>query len=464
MSEQPWRPVLPRQSGRLYQAIADAIAADVASGRLREGDRLPPQRDLADALQISLGTVTRAYAAAERRGLIHGEGRRGTIVGPAADPQTALAALAGAPVEGNIDFGANYPIYALDPPLPPALRSIARRADADRLLRYPPPEGLPQHREIGAAWMAAQGFEVSADDVIVTAGAQHAIAATLAALLSPGDLLLAEEVTYPGAIAAAHAIGASVRPVPVDDGGIDPDALDGLCRKHRPRALYCIPTLHNPTTITLSSDRKRAIAALASTHGFFVIEDEIHRALVRRPPPPFRRLCPDRAVSISSVSKVVAGGLRLGFLAGPADLRPALLQGVHATLFAASPLIAEVFATWWRDGTAARTIDAKRKEARARQQIAAQILDPVPGLSFARAESPYLWLRLDAPWHPAVLVARAQQQRVKLLPPETFAVDPGRAPRALRLSLGAPEDRAQMQAGLEIIAAIASGGPRPIVL
>ncbi len=439
---------------KLYQAIAKRFEANIASGKLHSGARLPPQRELADQLGVSLGTVTRAYAELEKKGLISGHGRRGTFVG-SDDGDTSLSSLVSPDATGHteIDLGGNYPPTALDPPLAPALQSIANQPsgqhEIQKLLHYAPTAGWPEHRSVGAAWIEAQGVNVDRDDVIVTAGAQHGIATVLSSMLSSGDTLFVGELTYPGVLAVAAMLGITVQSIPMDEEGIDPDALAARCRKHRPRALYCVPTLQNPTTVTMPASRKRRIAELAMDHDFWILEDEIHRLLVPRPPPAFYTLCPSHSFFISSVSKVVAGGLRLGFLAGPEHAR--LLTGLNATMFSTSALNAEIFARWWERGVAMNTVRAKRNEAKARHRIARRILGTLPG-TLRGSCSYHLWLELPPSISAHRLIARSAERGVRLLPPETFAADHKTAPNALRLCLGAVRTRAELERGLEIIA------------
>ena len=330
---------------------------------------------------VSLGSVTRAYAALEQRGLIRGEGRRGTFV--RASPEDALGALATEP--GAVDLGRNVPPAEGDPSIQAALRGIANGSPG-RLLRYPPTAGWRDHREVGAEWLNAQGIPAESGDVVVTSGAQHGILIVLSALLSAGDVLYVGEVTYPGVLAAAASLGIQVKSVPMDEGGIVPSALAELCQKQPGRALYCIPTLQNPTTAVLSAERKHAIVEIARGSGLWLIEDEIHRMLVRRAPPSFYELWPERAFLISSVSKVVAGGLRVGFLLGPERHR--LLAAVNATIFGGTGLAADVFAKLWADGHRDAGGGSPPKRGGSSTAACAQDAHERPGDAARTSESP----------------------------------------------------------------------------
>jgi len=169
-----WTPVLSDTDLPAYRAIADALASDVREGRLAPGDRLPTQRELAELLEVSIGTVTRAYTEAERRGLVSAEVGRGTFVRNL-ELEGVLSGQPGDAAGGIIDLSLSYPIESENPDLAAALRVIADRADVSQLLRYEAPRASERHVNAGVAWLRACGLTVSPDVVSITVGAQHAI-------------------------------------------------------------------------------------------------------------------------------------------------------------------------------------------------------------------------------------------------------------------------------------------------
>src|SRR6266545_7156005 len=175
-----WTPDLRQRSGPRYLAIAEALAEDAGGGRLRPGTRLPTHRDLADRLGVTVGTITRAYAEATRRGLVTGEVGRGTFVRARARP----AAMAEGPEAGLIDLSANLPPAAAvkqeAATLARTLAALARRKDLGRLLAYPPEGGAREHRAAGAEWIRRGGFATTVERVLVTSGSQHGMTAVFA--------------------------------------------------------------------------------------------------------------------------------------------------------------------------------------------------------------------------------------------------------------------------------------------
>jgi len=451
-----WRPAIGDAEPTLYLSIARALALDVARGRLKPGDQLPPQRELADTLGVALGTVTRAYSEAERRGLVRGQGRRGTVVsgGP---PRPGLSSLVDA--GGPIDLAANYPAPSLDPDLGAALKRVARRSDIGELLRYPPSAGLLRHREALAAWLREQGVPAGADDLVMTAGAQHGIWVAMAAIARAGDEVACESLTFPGVRSVADSLGVKLLPVALDEHGLLPDAFEQLCRGRAVRGLYTIPSLHNPTSACLTAERRRDVARIAEAYDVLLIEDDLHRPLVAAPPAPLAALAPERTLFVSSASKSIAGGLRVGCVLAPRRLRDAVVQAVQASTIACPALNAEILAGWLEDGTARDTIAARVREARARQQQARRSLGDTGCRLLSRPESYCVWLELPEVWHRDRLAQEAQRRGVAVAPADLFAVDVRRTPNAVRLALSAPPSRQTLAHGLSILAELLAGLP-----
>ena len=445
-----WTPELTERAGPRYRAIADALADDVKGGRLKEGARLPTHRDLAAALRVTVGTVSRAYAEAERRGLVKGEVGRGTFVrrdhGEPLDFGMRLRE------EGSvIDLSLNFPIgEADDRLLRSTLVAVAKDPRLGRLIEYLPHAGLLRHREAGAAWVNRAGLETRPEEVIVCNGGQHALAIALIALASPGDVVLAEAVTYPVFKTLAALLHLKIVGLPLDDQGLRPDAFEAACKAGAPKILYCVPTIQNPTATVLPKARRKKIAAIARAHDVTILEDDIYGLLPRERPLPLAHHAPDRTVFISSLSKTVAPGLRIGFMAASRALTDRMIPALCATTWMASPLMAELAARLIEDGTADAILERKRKEAAARQAIAAKILPGSPGPG-AHPLSYHLWLPLPEPWRGTEFADRARQRGVAVNPGEVFAAGGVKPPAAVRVCLGAARSRDQLEKGLRIL-------------
>ncbi len=460
MSE-AWSPDIKKANVPIYLAILTALERDIVSGTLRPGDRLPTHRELANQLELAIGTVTKAYREAERRGLINGDGRRGTFVaGLAHQPKTPHHSLH--QESGFIDLSPYFPPAETDPDLRHALAELSRR-EVNHLIHYTGPRGYARHRATGAQWVGTLGLSTDEDAVIVTAGAQHAILITLLALAQRGDVIATARHTYTGVKWVAELLGLKLVGVKSDRDGLLPDAFESCCQKHKVKFLYCIPSLDNPTNAILSESRNRALAETAEKYGVEIIEDEINRRLLADPPPLISSIAPGRTFLIASLAKVVAGGLRVCYLVAPEKNREKLYKAVLATTLMVSPLAAELASLWISDGTAERSVVRKRVEAERRNAIAVETLKD---LEYSGHPSSYfLWLKLPERWHPGEFAAEAHRTGVIVAPSDIFAVDPGDIDRAVRICLGGNTSIENLERGLRLIASILQGtaGPKSVV-
>ncbi len=457
-----WKPDLPEDSKARYAAIANALAHDIASGRLPSGERLPTHRELADALGIAIGTVTRAYAEAERRGLVRGEVGRGTFVGP---PPLDVTSLARGARRGTaiIDLSLNVSIEGVAPDLAGALRKLTKRADVGELLRYQPHAGVARHRAAGAAWAARYGVTATPEQVLVCAGAQHAMLTIFSALARPGDRVLTEALTYPGMKALANLLHLTLEGVAMDAEGLRLDALEEALGRSGAKFLYCMPTIHNPTGSVLSAARRQAIAELARAHDVAIIEDDVHRFLAPEAPPPLAHFAPERTYHIAGTSKAIAGGLRVAFVTVPRATVEHIERSIWATTWMAAPITAEIAATWIEDGTADRIAAAQRREATARQAVARSVLGGL--VRDTHPHALHLWLELPDPWRGESFARAALERGVAIAPAEVFAVGRGAVPHAVRLGLGAARDRSELERALGILRdTLADGATGPSIV
>ena len=449
----------------VYLGIARALEADIRAGRLAAGARLPTHRELADRLGVNVGTVSRAYAECERGGWIRGEVGRGTFVrgAPASGPDDRFGRAVPGGRDAPVDLGLNYPVEDPAPDLAVALRALAAEVEAGRpadFLGYGGPEGAPADREAGRAALALHGVAAAADRVVIASGAQHGLSTVLAAVCRPGDAVAAESLTYPGLRAAAESRGLRLVAVEMDEEGARPEAFEAACASARPRVFYLSPTLQNPTTATLSAERREEICEIAERHGVFLVEDDIHRMLAPDPPPALAAIAPGRVVHVASLSKCLAPALRVAYLAVPEALLERVVDQVWASIWTSSPLTAALASGWVRDGTFARVAVGRRAEAAARQQLAADVLSGLPeGFRPRGAPTAYhLWLSLPEPWNATAFASASRERGVVVTPADAFHLGPGAAPAAVRISLSCAPDRAELDRGLRAVVEAAHRG------
>jgi DNA-binding transcriptional MocR family regulator len=451
-----WKPELP-EGKPLYLAIADALAADIAAGTLKPGEKLPPQRELAWALKVTLGTVTRAYKEAEIRGLLAGEVGRGSYVRQKTSMGEALNLSAD--VSDAIDFSQSVPppIHAKSE-FDAALEHVMRQPSRLDLLDYMQPEGHALHRAMGAAWLARSSIKVSEAEVIVTAGAHMGLIACLSTILEPGEALLAENLNYPSLKPTARTLGLTVVPLDMDEEGLSIDQLAQAARLGESKCLYIVPTLQNPTTSTLSRARREAIVEIARRHNLTIIEDDIFRLLDDRlQPPTLYELAPERTWHITSLSKTLAPGLRIGFVATPPGRSDLFRNQQRVASGRAIGLTAEMARYWMETDIAANLLKRIQSELAIRRGIFQECF---AGVSY-RCEpgAPCAWLPLPGQWSGGRFANALRARHIKVSPGSVFALGNRAEDRAIRIAFGHPQSRDDMRRGLAVIRALLEEAP-----
>jgi DNA-binding transcriptional MocR family regulator len=451
-----WRPEILSGPQPVYARIVEALERDVAEGKLAEGARLPPHRDLAFRLGVGVGTVTRAYVEAERRGLIVGHVGRGSFIrsreaaNPFAEPAHG----------GLIDLARNMPPAAASArEIGEALARLRSRPDLEDCARYGPAEGLERVRRAGAAWLLRRhGLERGAQDLIQCGGAQQAVALAFGAVCRPGDTVLCESSTFLGIKLAAEFLSCALHGVAMDEEGLSPDALDRAAARTSARAVIVQPTLHNPTTRTMPLSRRLDLIEVARRRDLTIIEDTAYEAYAdpTTRPASLADLAPERTVYIFTLSKALATGLRLGFIVPPdPGRRGGVLRGVRALGHSPPGLEGLVFAHWVEDGAADAIADRIVVEAGARLDLARRILGSsleAPG----SPHSPHVWLPMPA-LQAERLASRAFRHGVEVTPPDAPAAPPCEV-SGVRLCLGAAPDRRQLEQALTTVASLLGDG------
>ncbi|AWQ53998.1 TPA: PLP-dependent aminotransferase family protein [Klebsiella pneumoniae] len=416
-----------------YKAVVDRYAQAIRSGQLPAGTRLPTHRTLAAGERISLATATRVYRELEEMGLVSGETGRGTFVrdlslppGHGVDQQVVAADV--------VDLNFNYPsLPDQGDALREALRQLAMAGDIDSHLRYQPHAGRLAERDIIARHLTCQHFAPDAENVLIVNGAQHGLAVTVMGLLRPGDVVAVDALTYSGFKALAALYHLELAAIPCRPEGPDLQALHTLCQQRRVRAVYTMPTLHNPLGWVLNTGQRQALADLARQHDLLIIEDAAYARLVSHPPRPVVSYAPERTVYVTGFSKNIATGLRVGVVISPPRYRPEIERAIRATTWNTPTLISSLICAWIEDGTVARFETQKRQDARQRQQVAREVLCGLPVVS--HPDSYFVWLPLGEESRADRLANALMERRISVSTAEPFCVS-ATIPQALRIALG----------------------------
>ncbi|WP_246258347.1 PLP-dependent aminotransferase family protein [Amycolatopsis anabasis] len=416
-----------------YRLIADELAGDIAAGRLRPGDRLPPQRQFARRRGIAGSTASRVYGELVRRGLAVGEVGRGTFIRAAERPPEPALAEPGA---ARVDLELNFSVLPDQPDL--VARSLAGLLRPDRLGAALLPvsvTGTPAAREAATALLTRTGWAPDPDRLLFAGNGRQAIAAAIATLVPVGERLGVEALTYPVVKGIAARLGVTLVPIAVDERGLLPEALTAAHRAAPLRAVYLQPTLHNPLGSTMPESRRAELAETLRVLDLPAIEDTIY-AFLDDALPPLAAFAPERTVLADGLSKRLAPGLSLGFVAPPADLTDRVAAALRSGTWTASHFALDAATCWMSDGTASTVQDAKRRDAAARQEI---VRERLTGFGIrADPHAYHCWWELPEPWRAETFVAAAARRGIAVTPAAAFTVGSGHAPNAVRLALASP--------------------------
>lgn len=427
-----------------YKQLVDTLATNIRSGKLAPGTRLLTHRQLADTEGIALVTASRVYAELEKMGLISGEQGRGTFVRETTLPPGQGIDQLPVP-NGTLDLNFNSPsIDGQSQMLRDALRQLSVSGELEPLLHYQPHAGRQHERSIIATHLNQRGLVATADQILITSGAQHGLAITALALLNPGDIVAVDSLIYPGFKTVAEISRLELVPLPCSDTGPDLAALKSLCRQRRVKAVYTQPTLHNPLGWVLSQAQREALVAIAREHDLLLIEDAAYAFHADNPPPPVSSLAPERSVYISGLSKSLATGLRFGFVVAPSAWISRLERAIRATTWNTPGLITALACRWIAEGTVAQLEAQKREDAKARQKIATRVLR---GWSYvAHPNAYFIWLPLPAEVRADQVCTQLLEKGISVSSAEPFATTE-HIPHALRLALGSVQ-REQLEDAL----------------
>jgi len=449
----PWdlKITLDRAAPLSVQAqIVHAITREIHRGRLRPGTALPGSRELAATLAVNRKTVVLAYDELVAQGWLVAEGKRGTFVSPVLPPLPPAAEAPPPPRPSGmppardvIDFKDGVPDSRLIRfgDLSRAFRHALLGTRGNRL-GYADPRGTPPLRRALAAMLSMErGLAVDENSLCVVRGSQMGIFLAARLLLRPGDTVVTERLSYPPARAVFRACGAQVATVDTDRDGLRTDQLEALCRDRPVRAVYVTPHHHYPTTVMMAAERRLNLLRLAEQHGFAIIEDDYDHEFHYSGTPVMPLASLDRGgrvVYVGSLSKVLAPGLRVGYLAAVPDLIDRCAaditlidrQGDTVTEMAVTELLS--------GGNIRRHVCRALKVYGERRALLDRLLRAHLGghLAFAPPQGGLaFWARVIGPLNAAEIAARAAAGGVGLLPGGHFA-DDGTPVEAFRLGFG----------------------------
>lgn len=458
-----WMPQLIDGDAPLYVRLADRIEADIATGVLEAGHRLPPQRDLAYDIGVTVGTVGRAYALARERGLVSGEVGRGTYV-RAGSTDAAAASLPGPMGSTRLQEAPDGKTRFDSTAAPQVGQSEAIGLILAEINRDHPQELASYTRqfperwcEAGAVWLSRNELAADPACIVPTLGVHAGVMAVIAAVTSPGDFVVFERVSYSQLARSAGLMGRRIALVATDEEGVDPDDFERLCAQRHPKIAFLMPTVQNPTLANMPEERRRRIVEIARKYNVWLVEDDLYGALTADRTPLLASLAPERTFLAGGLSKSVAAGVRGGWVMCPGSFTNRI-RIAHKMATGGMPfLLAELCSRLVLSGLAADIKARCIAETNARLVLARKAL---AGHDFAlRDNVPFIWLELPDPWLSGTFKHAAFERGLLIDDEDEFKA--GRTDQVfhrVRLGVSTPRERSEVEAGLGIVRRLLDAG------
>ncbi|BAL01056.1 putative GntR family transcriptional regulator [Oscillibacter valericigenes Sjm18-20] len=439
-----WKPTISDRKAPIYTQLAGQLAQDIRAGILRPGDKLPPQRELADFLDLHLSTITRIYKLCEEQGLICAKVGQGTFV--SSDVNTSDTLLYSHETMDYIQLGTILPPYNGNEKVVNFIKGVLTQPDIQSFLEYRSPSGTYVQRKTISDWIERIGVHASPENVLLATGGQNAICAITLGLFRPGDRIGTNPLSFSGLKSIAKMIGVQLVPLPEEDGHIQYDNLEQFCRSENLKGFYFVPEQHNPTTHTMKLEERICIGEVAKKLNIIIIEDAINRVFSEAIYPPLFSYAPNNTLCIFSISKFLCPGLRVAYLIAPDRYRGSVENSLYTMNLMVSPWNAEIVNRIFNSPLLDTLIHEKKEELIARNRIAdlyfsSQIL-------YGTATCSFRWLILPDRWESQKFETKAKEAGVQVFCSDRFAIGKAPPPKAVRLCVSAPKSKAELEKAL----------------
>ncbi|OIJ16536.1 GntR family transcriptional regulator [Anaerobacillus alkalidiazotrophicus] len=442
-----WKPSIDKTQKPIYQALAGQLEQDILNGFLLPGTKLPPQRELADYLDINLSTISKALKVCELKGLLSATVGSGTFV--SYDALSNAYLLEDIKPRHLIEMGATLPDNDSFEPLLLQLKSMLQETDFEKWFGYGRAGESLWQKDAAIKLIRRGGLETTVEHILFANGGQNAIAATLASLCKPGDRIGVDQHTYPGLKTVAAMLNVQIVPIKSENYEMSPTSFEYACKNENIKGIYLIPDYHNPTASFMSVENRKMIAAIAKKYHQFIIEDASYHLLCEKPLPAVASFAPEQVIYIASLSKSLAPGLRLAYVAVPSQFKESISKALYNLNISVSPLLAELAARMIVSNQFEELIEGHRQQAIRRNQTVNRYLADYTCLGDETGI--FRWLLLPGKMTGAEFERLAAQQGVQVYAAERFVVGNSCPERAVRVSVCAPETLEELERGLMII-------------
>ena len=429
-----------------YRAIYKCLARLIKENILIRGSKLPPHRQLADKINVTSVTVSRAYKELEKQGLITGVVGKGTFVNDAKNTNNAEDKFINYHSSaGSIDLSKSSGIHTSD--VVTSISTVRNEVSLtnlfdDYLGEYGPELGFTEHRQSGLNWLSHSGLKGDINQIACTNGAQHALLCSLLMTTNSGDTIVADEFTYPGLIQLCKQLGRKLVGIASDESGMIPGELSDFCSCNSCSAIYLCPQIQNPTGLIMPVSRRKQLAEICQEHNLFIIEDTVFGVLSEVNHPPVQAIAPERTMLLSSLSKIFLPGLRVGYLYFPGNFKQKTTDVLRDTGWMASPVNHQVASVLIDSGRAFELLNIQKKEILRRKKLAEDYLD---NIQYTTSKySPHYYLQLPEHKKASSVVANLKQAGIFALTCASFSVSKKNRDRFIRVSISCPDDDAEL--------------------
>lgn len=442
-----WKPALTNTKKPIYIYLADTLEEDILSGKLTPGTKLPPQRELADFLDINLSTVTRAFKLCEQRGLICSVVGNGTYISSDAASNSML--MLNNPNQNIIEMGAILPNVEFNKYVSSYLQTMATEPDFYKLLQYGTIEYDDLQIQAAQKWLSYFSLSSAKEHILYSTGSQNAIFATLSALFKTGDRIATMPTTYPGLKVAAKILGIHLVPLHLDNGNITEDVLQFALNSQNVKGFYFIPDFHNPTSELLSVETRKLIATFCEKEKIPFIEDAIYTLFLPKPLPPIASFAQNQGIFISSTSKILAPGLRLAVIHCPQTAYPLIRESLYGMQIAPPVLMMQLFTRILLSERFEEIRRLRIQDLEQRNQLFDEMLKDCENTG--NFHSPIRWIQIPEHITPAQFEALALSHNLQIYGADRFIVGSETIPNAIRVSLISTERIEDYRNGLQIL-------------
>lgn len=448
ISWKPDRLILKRP---FYISIAQALENDIANGFLAPGTKLPPQRELADFLDVNFTTITRSYKICELKGLIYAVTGSGTFVSPNA---TRSITISTDKFSGTcIDLGFVASFEQCNSMILETTKKVLEKRYLEQLLNYNDPTGMPHQKMAGLNWIETFGISVDTEHLAIVSGAQNALAITLSALFEPGNRIAVDFYTYSNFIELSKMFHIQLTPISGDENGMLPDELENQCRLNDIHGIFLMPSCCNPTTIMVSDMRKKELAGVIKKFNLILIEDDIHAFLtsgiIADYKHPMFQLLPKQTVYICSTSKSICSGLRVAYIVFDDKFREKILKAIFNINVKTSSLDGEIITELILSGKANEIVAQKKRLAQSSNEIFTEYFPQAPHIGHPL--SFFKWLPISENMNLQDFEATMLQKGIRVFHSDRFLSGSNMPDKFLRIALASTNSLDELRMGLEIL-------------